>query len=243
MVHSLEPLVTRVVFELRRTTTYEIDESTDGGRLLTFIFPLGPRSDFPVRRYSTDTWSALASFSVSSVSGSARPLIHVTSLRSGTPTSSARSRLSKGGPSSGSFRLRSSRSRRILRPIVSSNKSGSSRRIKNEPKRNTRRRVDRFAERARDTDDGRTCGVGIGPRRPQRQSEHREPPGRIEGGRATHLVSRNVLLRYADLSARRLLRANAVCGPDPMARRPRRALTPRTRQSPGPPGCGSDSTA
>ena len=42
VVHSLEPLVTRVVFELRRTTTYEIDESTDGGRLLTFIFPLGP---------------------------------------------------------------------------------------------------------------------------------------------------------------------------------------------------------
>ena len=42
VVHSLELLVTRVVFELRRTTTYEIDESADGGRLLTFIFPLGP---------------------------------------------------------------------------------------------------------------------------------------------------------------------------------------------------------
>ena len=42
VVHSLEPLVTRVVFELRRTTTYEIDESADGGRVLTFIFPLGP---------------------------------------------------------------------------------------------------------------------------------------------------------------------------------------------------------
>ena len=41
VVHSLEPLVTRVVFELRRSTAYEIDESAVAGRLLTFIFPLG----------------------------------------------------------------------------------------------------------------------------------------------------------------------------------------------------------
>ena len=43
VAHSLDPLVTRVIFELRRATTYEIAESDDGnGRLLTFVFPLVP---------------------------------------------------------------------------------------------------------------------------------------------------------------------------------------------------------
>ena len=46
VAHSLDPLVTRVVFELRRATTYEIAGSDDGsGRLLTFIFPLVTASD------------------------------------------------------------------------------------------------------------------------------------------------------------------------------------------------------
>ena len=41
VAHSLDPLVTRVVFELRRTTTFEVAESDDrSGRLLTFVFPL-----------------------------------------------------------------------------------------------------------------------------------------------------------------------------------------------------------
>ena len=41
VAHSLDPLVTRVVFELRRTTTFEVTEPDDGsGRLLTFVFPL-----------------------------------------------------------------------------------------------------------------------------------------------------------------------------------------------------------
>ena len=46
VAHSLDPLVTRVVFELRRTTTYEITEPENGrGRLLTFVFPLNPAPD------------------------------------------------------------------------------------------------------------------------------------------------------------------------------------------------------
>jgi hypothetical protein len=46
VAHSLDPLVTRVVFEFRRTTTYEIVEPEDGnGRLLTFMFPLNPAPD------------------------------------------------------------------------------------------------------------------------------------------------------------------------------------------------------
>ena len=43
LAHSLDPLVTRVVFELRRATTYEIAEADDGnGRTLTLVFPLAP---------------------------------------------------------------------------------------------------------------------------------------------------------------------------------------------------------
>ena len=46
VAHSLDPLVTRVVFELRHTTTYEITQPEDGsGRLLTFVFPLNPAPD------------------------------------------------------------------------------------------------------------------------------------------------------------------------------------------------------
>jgi hypothetical protein len=41
VAHSLDPLVTRVVFELRRSTTYEITEPSEGSSgLLTFVFPL-----------------------------------------------------------------------------------------------------------------------------------------------------------------------------------------------------------
>ena len=44
--HSLNPLITRVVFELRRSTTYEITEPEEGnGRMLTFVFPLDPPPD------------------------------------------------------------------------------------------------------------------------------------------------------------------------------------------------------
>ena len=43
VTHSLDPLITRVVFELRRTTTYQIAEPEEGrGRWLTFVFPLDP---------------------------------------------------------------------------------------------------------------------------------------------------------------------------------------------------------
>ena len=46
LAHSLDPLVTRVVFELRRATTYEIAEVDDAnGRTLTLVFPLAPTQD------------------------------------------------------------------------------------------------------------------------------------------------------------------------------------------------------
>ena len=46
VTHSLDPLITRVVFELRRTTTYEITEPEQGsGRLLTVVFPLDSSPD------------------------------------------------------------------------------------------------------------------------------------------------------------------------------------------------------
>ena len=49
--HSLNPLITRVVFELRRSTTYEITEPEEGnGRMLTFVFPLDPARPAGARR-------------------------------------------------------------------------------------------------------------------------------------------------------------------------------------------------
>ena len=48
VAHSLDPLVTQVVFELRRSTTYEITEPSEGSSgLLTFVFPLDVPPDQP----------------------------------------------------------------------------------------------------------------------------------------------------------------------------------------------------
>ena len=49
VAHSLDPLITRVVFELRRATTYEITEPESSGRRLTFVFPLDPPPDHRVQ--------------------------------------------------------------------------------------------------------------------------------------------------------------------------------------------------
>ena len=48
VAHRLDPLVTQVVFELSRSTTFEIIESPEGsGRLLTLVFPLDSPPDQP----------------------------------------------------------------------------------------------------------------------------------------------------------------------------------------------------